>query len=145
MVMLAESFTRRSIPHEPIIEEEQALQTRTLPAIAAKSALAAPSLPLVPAVLRGLPPRSLMLLLLVLLPEGLHLVGVRPLLLPPLPIGLLALPGPLWLGPLLLPATPTLQPKGLLLLLLAWQRRGALLLLLAWQRQRRGALPIRWG
>lgn len=144
--MLAEPFTRRSLPHEPIIEEEQALQTRTLPAIAAKSALAALSLPLVPTVLRGLPPRSLMLLLLVLLlPEGLHLVRVRPLLLPPLPIGLLALPGPLWLGPLLLPATPTLQPKGLLLLLLAWQRRGALLLVLAWQRQRRGALPIRWG
>ena len=93
-----------------------------MPAIAAIRALAAPSLPLVLAVLRGLPPRSVMLLL-VLLPEGLHLTGVQPLLLPPLPIGVLALPGPLWLGPLLPPATPTLQPEGMLLLVLAWRRQ----------------------
>ena len=106
---------------------------RTLRAIAAISALAAPWLPLVPHVLGGLPPRSLVLLLvLVLLPEGLHLVGVQPLLLPPLSIRLLALLGPLWPWPLLPPATPALQPEGVVLLVLPWQRqrRGALLLML---------------
>ena len=104
---------------------QQALKRRTWPAIAAVSALAAPSLPLVPIVLRGLPPRSLMLLLvLLLLPEGLHLVGVQPLLLPPRPIGVLALLGPLRLGPLLSPAAPALPPEVVLLLLLAWQRQG---------------------
>ena len=86
-----------------------------------------------PHVLGGLPPRSLVLLLvLLLLPEGLHLVGVQPLLLPPLSIGLLAVLGPLWPGPLLPPAAPALQPEGGVLLVLPWQRQrsSALLLML---------------